>query len=48
MQELHMKINDIVYYNNKKWKIIAIKGNYSRIRLVGSRAEKIVALSDLD
>ena len=42
-----MKIKDIVIYNNKKWKIIAIVGNYARIRLLNSRAEKIVEIKDL-
>ena len=35
-----MKIKDIVTHNNKQWKIIAIVGNYARIRLLNSRAEK--------
>lgn len=42
-----MKIKDIVIYNNKQWKIIAIVGNYAKIRLLGKRAEKIVELKDL-
>lgn len=42
-----MKINNIVLYNNRQWKIIAIKGHYARIRLVGTRAEKIVELKQL-
>ena len=42
-----MKINDVVFYNNKKWKILAIVGGYARIRLVGKWAEKIVSLKDL-
>lgn len=41
-----MKIKDIIVYNNKQWKIVAIKGNYARIRLVGKRAEKIVDLRE--
>lgn len=42
-----MKIKDIVIHNNKQWKIMAIVGNYARIRLLNSRAEKIVEIKDL-
>ena len=42
-----MKIKDIVIHNNKQWKIIAIVGNYARIRLLSKKAEKIVELKDL-
>lgn len=43
-----MKINDKVIYNNKEWKIVAIKGDYAKIKLVGSKkAERIVELKDL-
>ena len=42
-----MKIKDIVIHNNKQWKVIAIVGNYARIRLLNSRGEKIVEIKDL-
>ena len=42
-----MKIKDIVIYNNKKWRVIAIVGNYARIRLLNSGAEKIIEIKDL-
>ena len=42
-----MKIKDIVTHNNKQWKIIAIAGNHARIRLLNSRAEKIIEIKDL-
>ena len=41
-----MKIKDIVIYNNKQWKVIAIVGNYARIRLLNSRAEKIIEIKE--
>lgn len=43
-----MKTRDIITYNGKEWKVIAIKGDYIRIRLVGKRgAEKIVKITDV-
>ena len=42
-----MKIKDIVIHNNKKWRVIAIVGNYARIRLLNSGAEKIIEIKDL-
>lgn len=42
-----MKIKDIITHNNKQWKVIAIVGNYARIRLLNSRAEKIIEIKDL-
>ena len=42
-----MEIKDIVTHNNKKWRVIAIVGSYARIRLLNSRAEKIVEIKDL-
>lgn len=42
-----MRIKDIVIYNNKKWRVIAIVGNYARIRLLNSGAEKIIEIKDL-
>ena len=42
-----MKIKDIITHNNKKWRVMAIVGNYARIRLLNSRAEKIVEIKDL-
>ena len=42
-----MKIKDIVIHNNKKWRVMAIVGNYARIRLLNSRAEKIIEIKDL-
>ena len=42
-----MKIKDIIIYNNKQWRVIAIVGNYAKIRLLNSRAEKIIEIKDL-
>ena len=42
-----MKIKDIIIHNNKKWRVIAIVGNYARIRLLNSGAEKIIEIKDL-
>lgn len=42
-----MKIKDIIIYNNKQWRVIAIVGNYARIRLLNSGAEKIIEIKDL-
>lgn len=43
-----MKIRDIIIYNGKEWKVVAIKGDYIRIRLNGKRgAEKIVKITDV-
>lgn len=42
-----MKIKDIIIHNNKQWKVMAIIGNYARIRLLNSRAEKIIEIKDL-
>ena len=42
-----MNNKDIVVHNNKQWKVIAIVGNYARIRLLNSRAEKIIEIKDL-
>lgn len=43
-----MKINDVVFYNNRKWKIVAIVGEYARIRLVGKRAEVIINIEKIE
>lgn len=44
-----MKIGSCVIHNNKEWKIIAIVGDYIRIKLVGSRgAEKIINKKEVD
>jgi hypothetical protein len=38
-----VKIGSKIIHNNKEWKVIAGKGDYIKIRLVGSRgAEKII------
>ena len=42
-----MEIKDIIIHNNKQWRIIAIVGNYARIRLLNSGAEKIIEIKDL-
>ena len=44
-----MKIGGRVIHNNKDWKIIAEKGDYIKIKLVGSRgAEKIINKKEVD
>lgn len=44
-----MKIRDIVKYNGKDWKVIAIKGDWARIKKVDKGSiQKIVPVSELE
>ena len=44
-----MKIRDIVKYNGKDWKVIAIKGDWARIKKVDKgHIQKIVPVSELE
>lgn len=44
-----MKIRDIVKYNGKDWKIIAIKGDWARIKKIDKgHIQKIIPVSELE